>query len=207
MIPARGHPIIAAVYDRLLGPAEREFLGAHRESIVGAAAGRILDVGVGTGLNIPHYRVAASVVGVDPDPYMLRRAVRRRDRLGRRVELLAADGEALPFADASFDSAVATLVLCTVADPGRALGELRRVLRPGGRLHFIEHVRARSGGWRRFQDAVTPVWRRIAAGCHPNRDTVAAIAAAGFTIVALAGEEFGPYPTRPFVRGTAVAPG
>jgi len=96
------------------------------------------------------------------------------------------------------------LVLCTVTDLGRSLGEIRRVLRPGGALRFLEHVRSPSRGWARFQDAVTPIWRTIGAGCHPNRDSVAAVERAGFRVVALERYAKGPYPVRVFVRGAAV---
>ncbi len=117
----RGHPIFAALYDAITRPAERKFLGPHRAYLVGAAQGRVLDVGSGTGINFEHYPPGAEVVGIEPDPHMLRRARARASRLGREVELLAETAEALPFPDASFDAAVATLVLCTIPDPARAL--------------------------------------------------------------------------------------
>jgi len=199
----RGHPIFAALYDAITRPAERKFLGSHRAYLAGAAQGRVLDVGSGTGINFEHYPPGAEVVGIEPDPYMFRRARARANRLGRRVELLAEAAEALPFRDAWFDVAVATLVLCTIPDSDRALRELRRVLRPNGQLRFLEHVRAETAAWARFQDLMVPVWKRIGAGCHPNRDTVSAIARAGFRIEELNRYAFGPYPVRPFVRGVA----
>ena len=197
----RGHPIFAALYDLIQRPAERRFLRAHRAYLAGGASGRVLDVGSGTGLNFEYYGPKAEVVGIDPDPYMLKRARARADRPGRQVKLLREKAEQIPFADASFDAAVATLVFCTIPDPDRALRELRRVLRPGGQLRFLEHVRAATPGWARFQDFVTPLWKRIGAGCHPNRDTVTAIERAGFRIEHLEHYAFGPYPARPFVRG------
>ncbi len=200
----RGHPIFAALYDIVQRPAEKKFLRSHRAYLAGGASGRVLDVGSGTGLNFAYYSSEAEIVGIEPDPYMLRRAQARADRLGRHVKLLGDGAEQLPFPDGSFDAAVATLVFCTIADPERALGELRRVLRPGGQLRFLEHVRAKTPGWARFQDFTTPVWKRIGAGCHPNRDTVSAIERAGFRIEELQHCAFGPYPVRPFVRGVAV---
>ncbi len=199
----RGHPIFAAVYDFITGPAEKRFLGAHRAYLVGGATGQVLDVGSGTAMNFGYYPSGADVVGIEPDPYMLKRARARADPLRRGIKLLAEGAERLPFPDASFDVAVATLVLCTIPDLDGALRELRRVLRPGGQLRFLEHVRAGTAGWARFQDFMTPLWRRIGAGCHPNRDTTAAIERAGFRIEELDRYAFGPYPVRPFVRGVA----
>ena len=174
--------------------------------MAGGAAGRVLDVGCGTGINLGYYPRGAAVVGIEPDPYMLRRARARAERLGGQIELLQEGAERLPFPDASFDVAVATLVFCTIPDPDRALGELRRVLRPGGQLRFLEHVRAETPGWARFQDFVVPIWKRIGAGCHPNRDVVQAIERAAFRIVELNRYAYGPYPVRPFVRGVAMNP-
>ena len=199
----KGHPIFAALYDLILGPAEKKFLGPHRAYLAGAARGRVLDVGSGTGANFTYYPPEAEVVGIEPDPHMLRRAQARADRLKRQIKLLADGAEQLPFPDGSFDVAVVTLVLCTVPDVDRALGELRRVLRPGGQLRFLEHVRARTAGWQRFQDIMTPLWKRIGAGCHPNRDTVGVIERAGFRVEELQRYAHGPYPVRPFVRGVA----
>jgi len=200
----RGHPIFAALYDLLTRSAEKKFLGAHRAYLAGGTAGRVLDVGSGTGANFGYYPPAAEVVGVEPDPYMARRARARAQRLGKPVTLLEVGAEQLPFPDASFDAAVVTLVLCTIPDPERSLAELGRVLRPGGQLRFLEHVRATTPGWVRFQDLVTPLWKRIGAGCHPNRDTVGAIERSGFRITELERYAFGPYPIRPMIRGVAL---
>ena len=202
----KGHPIFAALYDIIQRRAEKKFFGAHRAHLAGSVRGRVLDVGAGTGINFGYYPPEAEIVGIDPDPYMLRRAQARADSLGRPIKLLAEGAEQLPFQDASFDVAVATLVLCTISNPGGALGELRRVLRPSGQLRFLEHVRARTPGWQRFQDFLTPLWKRIGAGCHPNRDTVRAIERAGFRIEELHHCAHGPYPVRPFARGVAVRP-
>ncbi len=99
------------------------------------------------------------------------------------------------------------LVLCSVDDPDRAIAEARRVLKPGGALRFLEHVRAPTAGWARAQDAVTPLWRRIGAGCQPNRDTLATIERGGFHVAELVSDERGGYPTRPLARGVATRPG
>ena len=199
----RGHPIFAALYDRLIRRAERKFLGAHRAWLTAGLTGRVLVVGCGTGLDFRHFQPAVDVTAVEPDPHMLRRARARARALDRRVELIEAGAEALPFPTSFFDAVVATLVLCTVSDLGQSLAEIRRVLRPGGALRFFEHVRAPSHGWARFQDLVTPLWKRVGAGCHPNRDTVAAIEAAGFHLARIDRFVKGSYPIRVFARGVA----
>ncbi len=153
-----------------------------RSRLVSRLRGRIVEVGVGNGLNLGHYADGCEVVGIDPDPHMLRRAAPRAQTVAGRILLVAADGEALPFAAQSFDAAVSCLVLCTVRDPRLALSEIRRVLKPGGQLHFVEHVRARPGWLASLQDAIDPAWARVFAGCHPNRDTQTAIEGAGFRI-------------------------
>jgi ubiquinone/menaquinone biosynthesis C-methylase UbiE len=150
-------------------------LGRQRQRTAREATGRVLELGVGTGLNLPHYEAATEVVGVDPDPYMLRRARRRAAAAPVPVELLEASAEALPFEDASFDTVVVALSLCTIPDPAAALREAKRVLRPEGRLVFLEHVRSDKPWLARLQDRLERPWGRVAGGCHPNRDTVAAI--------------------------------
>ncbi len=186
--------------------AEKGFLGVHRAALLAPARGRLLEVGCGTGLNFPRYPRGAHIVAVEPDPHMLSRAVARADTSGLHIALVEADGEHLPFAEGAFDSVVVTLVLCTVSDPVRAVTEIRRVLRAGGELRLLEHVRASSPGWARLQDCATPLWRRIGAGCHPNRDTLAALERAGFRIAELERFAKGPYPVRQFVRAVAVRP-
>jgi ubiquinone/menaquinone biosynthesis C-methylase UbiE len=165
-----GHPLVAAVYDPLM--RVQDALGQRRQRIRTAreATGRVLELGVGTGLNLPYYEAADAVVGVDPDPHMLRRA---RARGG--AELVEASAEELPFPDETLDTVVAARSRCTIPDPAAALAEARRVLRPEGRLLFLEHVRSGHPRAAAFQDRVEPLWMRLAGGCHPNRDTVAAI--------------------------------
>jgi ubiquinone/menaquinone biosynthesis C-methylase UbiE len=176
------HPYFAVVYDLLMIPQDWLGLRRQRERTAGVAAGRVLELGIGTGLNLPLYPAAASLVGVEPDPHMLVRARARARRLGRRVRLALASGDRLPFPDGSFDAVVATLVLCTIPDATAAAREVRRVLAPGGALHFLEHVRSTRPWLARLQDGIAPVWRRIAAGCHPNRATLAVLETAGFRL-------------------------
>ncbi len=178
---AKGHRLFAAVYDRLNAQAERPWLGSRRAGLVAQAGGEVLEIGAGTGANLRHYRDVTRVVAAEPDPAMRGRLARHLPRTGVPVEVSGASAEHLGFPDASFDTVVATLVLCSVADPDAALAEMRRVLRPDGRLLVLEHVRG-EGRRARWQDRVTPLWRRVGAGCHPNRDTQAAVVRAGFRL-------------------------
>lgn len=202
------HRIFAALCDLIGRRAERGPMGAHRRALVREASGRVLEIGAGTGVNLPHYRDVTALTLTEPDAAMRRRLAPRAARAPFPAEVLDAPAERLPLAGASVDAVVSSGVLCTVADPARALAEARRVLRPGGRLVFVEHVRAEGRAARR-QDRITPAWRRLNAGCHPNRDTVAAIRAAGFAITALRELDDVPAPPwiRPILAGVAVAPG
>ncbi len=176
---ARGHRVFAAVYDRMAAPMERAVIGPIRTELVASLTGRVLDVGAGTGANLRHFRGADAVVAAEPDPAMRRRLTARLGEARVPVEIADAGAEELPFPDASFDAVVFTLVLCSVADPGRALAEARRVLRPDGRFVALEHVRG-AGRHARWQERIDPVWTRLMAGCHVDRDTGAAIRSAGF---------------------------
>lgn len=183
---AGGHPWFAAVYDRMMAGAERTVLRPARADLAGGARGRVLDLGAGTGANFPFFGPGATDLhATEPDPYMRKRAAERARETGRPIALHDAPAEALPFPDGHFDAVVATLVLCTVDDPARALAEIVRVLRPGGELRFYEHVRSPGPLASRAQDWLAPLWRRLAAGCHPNRDSVRLIRAAGLAMVRL----------------------
>ncbi|MFP5071545.1 class I SAM-dependent methyltransferase [Pseudonocardia nantongensis] len=176
-----GHRLFAALYDRLSAPVERAVLGPRRAELVGPLTGTVLDVGAGTGANLPHFRAAERVVATEPDPAMRRRLTERVRAAAVPVAVGDAGAERLPHPDGAFDAVVFTLVLCTVGDPARALAEAYRVLRPGGRLVALEHVRG-SGRHARLQRRLDPLWTRMMAGCHLDRDTGAAIRAAGFRI-------------------------
>ena len=197
----------AALYDTLLGRLERAGLAERRRRLLAAARGDVLEIGAGTGSNIPHYPEAVeALVLVEPEEPMARRAERRLAGSGRRGRVVQASAESLPFADGSFDTVVCTLVLCSVADPPAALGELRRVLRPAGRLLFLEHVRADEAKLARWQDRLWRPWRRLACGCYCNRRTVAAIEDAGFRLEELERGELPKAPpiVRPLAVGRAV---
>ena len=175
----RGVEQIPWLYDAVCAVAEWRGLDRWRRWLAGGARGRTLDLGCGTGRNLPLLE-GARAVGLDPSLDALRRARRRADG----IPLVQARAEALPFRDAAFDTVVSGLVLCSVADPSRALAEVRRVLRPDGTLRALEHVRS-TVAWRaRLQDAIQPAWTWFAGGCHPNRDTEPSVQASGFTIEA-----------------------
>lgn len=178
------HPIVAAVYDRMTESDERRVLGRLRADVVGQATGTVIEVGAGTGRNLPHYRAESirELKVVEPDPYMRQRAESRAATVRFRVDFLDGTAEFLPFPDESADSVVATLVLCSVDRPEEAVRELRRVLKPGGMLLFIEHIRSEEPWRSRLQDWVTPLWRRVAANCHPNRSSLALFEDAGFEV-------------------------
>ena len=171
-----GHPVFAALFDLMQKGAEPVIEPWRRRTVAGAT-GVVLELGVGTGLNLPHYDWSAiqRFYGLEPDPHMLRRARRRAQRLDLPVTWLQAPAEAIPLGDETVDVVTCTHVLCSVRDPERVLAEVRRVLKPGGRFYFFEHVRAEDPRSARFQDSITPLWRRLGAGCHPNRDTLATI--------------------------------
>jgi SAM-dependent methyltransferase len=178
------HPVFAAVYDRLMAAVEADWLGAARAELLGQARGDVLEVGGGTGANLAHYGSdVTSLTVCEPDRAMRRRLERRARRAtaGVRPVIHAGGIPGLPFAAETFDTVVCTLVLCTVPDPAAGLAELRRLLRRGGRLLFIEHVLApRWVG--RVQHAIAPAWQHLAGGCHPDRDTIGAMQRAGFVI-------------------------
>jgi ubiquinone/menaquinone biosynthesis C-methylase UbiE len=143
----------------------------------------VCEIGTGQGLNFPRYPASVTgVVAVEPDPTLRRAAVPAARTAPVPVTVVAADASALPLADGSVDAVVTSLVLCSVASQATALAEVRRVLRPGGQLAFYEHVRSAWPVVGLLEDLATPLWTRLAGGCHPNRDTVRAITDAGFTI-------------------------
>lgn len=169
------------LYD-LLGRFEaRSEIGRRRRSLVARLQGDVVEIGAGTGFSLEHYLKADRVVAVEPDPSMAARIPGKIPGAPAPVEVVDARAESLPFPDESFDAAVSVFVLCSVADQPAALAELRRVLRPGGTLNLLEHVRGH-GSVARWQDRLNPLQRRLFGNCHLNRDTRAAVAAAGFDV-------------------------
>src|SRR5438552_3491290 len=163
----------ARFYDRMTAGAEKAGLRAHREALLTKASGKVLEIGGGTGANLPFYGTGVeSLTITEPSEAMARRLERRLQEHELPAEVARAPAEELPFDSDSFDVVVSTLVLCTVADQERALGELRRVLRPGGRLLFVEHVRSDAPRLARWQERLNPLQRVIGCGCNCNRATV-----------------------------------
>ena len=198
--------LFASLYDRLTAGAEAAGLSAHRERLLHQAAGRVLEIGAGTGANLRFYpEQIRTLTLVEPEPAMARRLARRITQESRAIEIVHAPAESLPFADAPFDTVVSTLVLCTVSDQPQALREIRRVLAPGGRLLFMEHVRSEQPRVAAWQDRLNGLNRIIAHGCNCNRSTVDAMRDAGFTIVSLVHDQIpkAPFFARPLVIGTA----
>ena len=198
--------ILAPAYDRMSRSSEEAGLGAMRGDLLADASGRVLEIGAGTGVNFPHYGSGVeSLVVTDPEPPMLRRLQEKAREQAPSAEVQQAPAEDLPFEDASFDTVVSTLVLCGV-DQERSLGEIRRVLRPGGRLLFLEHVRSDDPGVARLQDRMNRL-NRFLVGCECNRQTLAAIEGAGFTIsqVENAMTPKAPKFVRPLIVGAAVS--
>lgn len=188
---SRGNPssaawlrIFALVYDPFLWLGEAAGMRRRRSTLLPAAYGRVVEIGAGTGLNIAHYPEAVTeLVLIEPEPGMRTHLSRRVHRHGCATRIVDATAERLPLADASVDTVVSTLALCTVDEPEQALREIARVLRPAGQLLFIEHVRASSRLLAACQDKLAEPWRRFAGGCHCNRDTVGRLRACGFTVV------------------------
>ena len=176
---------MALLYDPFLWLGEIAGMRRRRSTLLGGARGRVVEIGAGTGLNIAHYPdEIAELVLVEPEPGMRRRLARRLQRHARVARIVDAPAERLPLADASVDTVVSTLVLCTVDEPERALREIARVLRPDGQLLFIEHVRASSRFLAACQDNLLEPWRRFAGGCRCNRPTVELMRACGFAVAA-----------------------
>jgi ubiquinone/menaquinone biosynthesis C-methylase UbiE len=196
----------AAIYDLGLKATEDAGLRQMRRELLAEAKGRTIDIGAGTGVNANLFPDSVTeLVLAEPDPHMRKKL---QEKVGPEATVIAAPAEDLPFEDSSFDTAVFTLVLCTIPDPPAALAEACRVLRPGGKMLFIEHVRSEDAGLARIQDLLEMPWRFLADGCHCNRDTVAAIEASPLTLERI---EKGKLPkalplVKPLVSGRAVLP-
>ncbi len=191
--------VFAAGYDKFMAGTEKAGLRARREALLANVAGRVLEIGGGTGANLPLYSSAVeNLVVTEPEEPMARRLEQKLGSCKVPVRVVRAPAETLPFPDGSFDVAVSSLVLCTVSDPTQALTEIHRVLKPSGRLMFLEHVRSDSARLARWQDRLNPIQTRVGHGCNCNRDTLANIKAAGFSIAELEHGRLSKAP--PFVR-------
>lgn len=172
----------AALYDPVLAPFEVMGLRRWRDWAVRAAKGRVLEIGVGTGMNLRRYRDGETVAAFDPDGASLNYAREKLNGNAASIRLYQARAEELPFSDESFDSVIGTLVFCTIGDPERGFAEVRRVLKGGGAFRMVEHVRSANRIVAGAQDAMTPMWKMVADGCHLNRDTLSAVERAGFHV-------------------------
>jgi ubiquinone/menaquinone biosynthesis C-methylase UbiE len=178
----------------------QEQLLPYRQQVVGAAEGRVLEIGVGSGLNLPLYRgLVSSVIGLEPSPELLSMARSRASAATVPVSLLDASAEAIPLDAGSIDTVVTTWTLCTIPDASRALAEMRRVLKPGGALLFVEHGRAPEPRVARWQDRLDPLWSHLAGGCHLNRKMDDLLTQAGFRIETLKNPRLPGPPTHTFL--------
>ena len=199
----------AAMYDWFLKASEEAGLTDMRRELLATASGDVIDIGAGTGVNLELFPTSLTrLVMAEPSEHMAKRLRSKVEDSGRIAEVVEAPAEKLPFPNASFDVAVFTLVLCTVDDPDASLAEAARVLRPGGRMLFLEHVRSESEKTARWQDRFERPWHFFAAGCHPNRDTAGAIRRSPLEIEKLDDGEFPKAPSiaKPLISGTARMP-
>ena len=199
-------PLFARLYDRITKDTEDAGLRDMRRDLLARARGRTLELGAGTGANLELYPEAVTeLVLTEPDEHMRAQLERKVTSSGRGPEVVGAGAESLPFPDASFDTVVATLVLCTIPAPRKALKEVSRALKPDGRLLFLEHVRSEDAGAARWQDRLERPWGWFGRGCHPNRDTVTMISESALEIGELERDEMPKAPpiVRPLVVGEA----
>jgi ubiquinone/menaquinone biosynthesis C-methylase UbiE len=201
--------MFSTVYDRCMRGPEEAGMREMRRSLLAEASGRTIELGAGTGLNLDLYPDAVTELTLtEPDPHMIKQLRARVADSDREPTIAETGAERLSFPDDSFDTAVATLVLCTIPDPVAALAEASRVLKPGGRLLFIEHVRSGQPGLARWQDRLEKPWRFLGDGCHCNRDTEATIAASRLDLERVEHDQLPKAPplVRPLVRGVAALP-
>lgn len=210
MSKLKSRPIFAWIYEQLARNMERGPVGRYRRELLAPLTGRVIEIGGGTGENLKHYSpLTSQIVFTEPDRFMLKRAKQRSAEQGSGFELVRASGEKLPFKDDSFDSAVATLVLCSVVNQETVIDEIKRVLRPGGTFYFFEHVLdIESEQIAKRQQRWARIWSKVGAGCRPDRSTDDAISAAGLDIIEM--KRFpvpgAPKLVRPHILGEARKP-
>jgi ubiquinone/menaquinone biosynthesis C-methylase UbiE len=190
------HVINLAMRNRELRP--------YRERVISAAEGRVLEIGIGSGINLPFYRRACDILGLEPSPRLAAMTRQQAKRHSSRVQMIEGSAEAIPLDSNSIDTVVTTWTLCSIPRAAVALTEMRRVLKPSGQLLFVEHGRAPEDNVRKWQDRLTPVWKRIGGGCHLNRPIRELVEAAGFSIQQLdTGYMKGPKPMSFMYEGRA----
>ncbi|WP_458781311.1 class I SAM-dependent methyltransferase [Arthrobacter sp. D3-16] len=209
--PDLQHPRFARAYARAVEEMNRRGGTEHRRTILAGLSGTVIEIGAGNGSAFALYPEAVTqVLAIEPDDYLRNLAQASAASARVPITVLAGAAEQIPAEDASADAVVASLVLCSVPNQATALAEIRRVLRPGGTLAFYEHVRSGNGLLAAAEDLLTPAWQRMAGGCHPNRDTLRAITAAGFTVQSSRRFGFSAGPLAPpvaHILGTATSPG
>ncbi|WP_432352913.1 class I SAM-dependent methyltransferase [Sporosarcina sp. A2] len=171
------------LYDVAMKPLEATRFKKVRTALVEKAAGRVLEIGSGTGINFPYYRNATQVDAIEPNPLMSKRAENRLIQARVPVHIHEVGAESLPFADDTFDTVVSTLVFCTIPDPMKALDEIQRVSKSGATLLFFEHVRMEPTLLSKTQDVLNPLWEKICDGCQLNRDTLEMITTSGIDVI------------------------
>ncbi len=184
------HLFVAAIYDALMVPADKLGFERVRKMVAEKAFGRVLEIGAGTGLNFRFFENAACVLAIEPDNFMLRRAVSRLSEVASRdgkkcAVLVRAAAETIPFPDNSFDTVISTLTFCTIGNPLKAAEEIRRVMKPEGRFYFAEHPIADRPFLAKAEKLVTPLWKKTAGGCHLDRDIVSYFRSGGLDIVGI----------------------
>ena len=201
----------AQIYDKSMAGSEEACLGEWRKALLGQVTGAVLEIGAGTGANLEFYpTTGVNLVLSEPDKNMRKKLQERLSKSGKtRVSIVTGSAESIDTPDESFDYVVSALVCCSVVNLELALIEIKRVLKPGGRLVFLEHVAAAEGSKRRrWQNRINPLWRLVAGNCHLNRETEAALVATGFTIESIQRESMRKAMpiVRPTIRGMAIKP-
>ena len=210
--PEIRHPLFARFYVRTSASMEAAGIADHRARLLAGLTGSVLEVGAGNGLNFSHYPEAVtSVLAVEPEGYLRELAEQNARQAGLAISVVDGTAERLPAPDGTFDAVVATLMLCSVREVAVVLAEMKRVLKPGGELRFMEHVLAEQRGHQRIQRLLdATIWPRMFGGCHTSRDAAAQISAAGFDIKDAARYRFPQtrvfVPTSPHVQGVAIRP-
>jgi len=181
------------------------FLVPYRKRIIAEAEGRVLEIGIGSGLNLPFYRSQAhEILGLEPSRRLVAMAQRKARQSARVVSFIEGSAEAIPLDDRSIDTVVTTWTLCSIPEAVLALGEMRRVLKPGGQLLFVEHGLSPDTNVRKWQNRLTPIWKRIGGGCHLNRPIRSLVESAGFGVTHLeTGYAKGPKPMAYIYEGRA----
>jgi ubiquinone/menaquinone biosynthesis C-methylase UbiE len=169
-------------YDAFMGLLEKKGFSDIRQELLKEAKGNVLEIGSGTGLNVPFYTYPDQVTALEPNPEMRAKSLQRAKIALIPLEIIAGDAENLPFEDDTFDTVVGTLVLCSIPNPEKALREIHRVCKPDGTILFFEHIRLNHRLWGSLQDFLTPVWKKLCDGCHLNRNSLELMEQTGFNV-------------------------